>query len=289
MSRLRRSLLFVPGDDERKGERAAASGADTLLFDLEDAVVPERKGIARDLVCRLLRHRPAGGPECAVRINATSTPFFADDLAAVVEAGAQALLLPKVAGATDLIALDHRLAAAPSVALLGLIESPAAVLAAAGMASLPARVEALCFGHVDFCREMGLAAVDASQGIALHARQQVALAARALRLAPIDSVSLAVRDFEAFRRDAELGRDLGYDGKFCLHPQQVAIANEVYTPSPEQEARALEILHEWAEALRQGRGVAVVQGKMIDAPVAAAQQRIVERARAARSETRQDV
>lgn len=285
MSRLRRSLLFVPGDDERKLDRAVSSPADTLLFDLEDAVAPERKQLAREFVCQRLRERPATGPEYAVRVNPPGSPFHADDVAAVGAAGAQALLLPKVAGAADLIAVDRLLDGLglnQSVRLLALLETAAGVAAASSLAALPARVEALCFGHADFCLDMGVRVADAASGIALHARCQVALAARARGLAPLDSVSLAVRDLDACRADAQLGRDLGYDGKLCLHPAQVAIINEVYTPSQEEEAHAHEVMQAWEAAQRDGRGVLVVGGMMVDAPVASMQARVLERARQAR-------
>ena len=281
MPRLRRSLLFVPGDDERKLDKSHQSAADVLLFDLEDAVVAARKDRARAAVAARLRAATSDGPELAVRVNPPGTPAHEDDVDAVVAAGATALVVPKVVGGDVLHALAARLDGLDRdgrVALLALIESPAGLLAAGDWSSWPRRVEAVCYGHADFSLAMGLDGADAGEGIAWHARCEVALAARAADRAPIDTVHLDVRDADGCRRDARRGRELGYDGKLCLHPQQVEIVNEVYTPTAAAVARAREVVEAWAEAERAGRGVVTVGGTMSDAPLVALQQRVLERA-----------
>jgi citrate lyase subunit beta/citryl-CoA lyase len=128
---------------------------------------------------------------------------------------------------------------------------------------------------------MGLAAGDASQGVVLHARCALAIAARAGGVAPIDTVFLDVRDEPGFRRDAELGLGLGFDGKLCIHPLQVPIANQVYTPTREQIEGALRVVEASRRALAEGKGVFTVDGRMVDAPLVAAQERVLERARRA--------
>ncbi len=276
--RVRRSLLFVPGAEQRKLERATGAGADTLLLDLEDSVAPAQKEVARANVAAFLRRADFGECEAAVRVNAPGTPYFGDDVAAVVEAGGGCLLIPKCEGV-------HTLAAVAAVAsaatrLLALIESPRGVASVAAIAT-GAGVEALCFGHADFTLEMGLAEADASRGVAYHARCNVAIAAKAAGVAPIDCVYMAVRDEEGFRRDAELGRDLGYEGKLCIHPRQVEIANEVYTPTAAQIDYATRVVEAWRQAEAESRGVFTLDDRMIDAPVVALQRKVLQRARRA--------
>ena len=287
--RLRRSLLFVPGSEPRHLAKAREAGADTVLFDLEDAVALDAKPRARALVAEALRAGGFGDSEAAVRVNAPSTPFCAADLDAVVAAGADAVLVPKserpdelahvAAVLTDL----ERAAGRPpgSVRILALVETAAGVAGALALAAATPRLAALCFGHADFARDMRLPAADAAAGVILHARCAVAIAARAHGLAPIDSVCLAVRDAEAMRADAALGLQLGFDGKLCIHPRQVAIANAVYTPTAERIAAATRVVAAWRQAAAQGRGVIALDGAMIDAPVVAAAQQILARARRA--------
>lgn len=288
-ARLRRSLLFVPGGEPRRLARAREAGADTVLFDLEDAVASDDKPRARALVAEALRAGAFGEAEAAVRVNAPSTRFCDADLAAVVAAGAEAVLVPKAERVDELAgvaaALDglERAAGRPpgSVRLLALVETAAGVAGALALAAATPRLEALCFGHADFARDMRLPAADAGGGVILHARCALAVAARARGLAPIDSVCLAVRDDEAMRADAALGMQLGFDGKLCIHPRQVAIANQVYTPTAEQIAGAARVVAAWRQAQAEGRAVCTLDGAMVDAPVVAAAQEILARARRA--------
>ena len=289
MPRLRRSLLFVPGDQPRRVERARQVGADTVVLDLEDAVAPDGKARARDLVAAALRAGGFGGSEAAVRVNGLATPFCAADLAAVVEAGTEAVLLPKAERAPDLLQVAETLSrleraagrASGSVRLLALVESAAGVAEARALATATPRLEALCFGHADFALDMRLPAADPASPVIRHARCAVAIAARAAGVAPIDSVCLAVRDDEAMRADAALGLQMGFDGKLCIHPQQVAIAHAVYAPTAEQIAGAARVVAAWRRAQADGRGVFALDGAMVDAPVVAAAEEILARARRA--------
>jgi citrate lyase subunit beta/citryl-CoA lyase len=170
---------------------------------------------------------------------------------------------------------------ADGVRLLLLIESPAGIAAAVAIGRAAPHLEALCFGHADFSLQMGLGDADASRGVVYHARCTLAIAARACGIAPIDSVFLAVRDDAAFREDAALGCRLGFDGKLCIHPRQVEIVNDVYTPGPEQVEYANRVVEAWAQAAAEGRGVFALDGRMIDAPVVAVQRQVLARARRA--------
>lgn len=285
--RFRRSLLFVPGGEERKVEKARSAAADTVVLDLEDAVPPEGKDAARRAVAAAIR---AGGfrSEVAVRLNAPGTAEHARDLEALVPAGAAAFMLPKAERAGDvaraaasLEELERAAGRAEPAALLLLVESPAGVLAAVELARASARVEALCLGHADLSLLMGLEAPDPARGVVLHARCALALAARAASVAPIDTVHLDVRDDDSFRAAAELGRELGFEGKLCIHPRQAEIANEIYAPSPEQIEHARRVVAAWEEARAAGRAVSAFEGKMIDAPLVEVQRRLLERARRA--------
>jgi citrate lyase subunit beta/citryl-CoA lyase len=207
---------------------------------------------------------------------------------AVVAAGAHAIMVPKADGreiaraGETLEALERSLEIFGNrrVKVLALVESAIGISQAMTLGGSP-RVDALCFGHADFSLDMGLADADASQGIVYHARCQLVIAAKSCGVAPIDSVFLAVKDDTGFRKDAELGLRLGYEGKLCIHPRQVSILHEVYTPSRAEIDRAKQVVEAWEKAKADGRGVVSFDGKMVDAPVAAVQERVLERARRA--------
>lgn len=297
--RLRRSLLFVPGAEPRKLERAREAGADALVLDLEDSVAPQQKKEARGHVAEALRAGGFGEVEVAVRVNAPGTPWFEADLEAVIGAGGRTIMLPKAESAEELVRVAETLRRletgrggpqesqepqAPEEKggrLLALVESPAGVASALAIGRATPRVEALCFGHADFSLQMGLAEADASRGVVYHARCTLVIAAKACGVAPIDCVHLAVKDEAAFREDARLGLGLGFEGKLCIHPHQVEIANQVYTPGREQIDHALRVVEAWERAEAEGRGVFALDGKMIDAPLVEVQRRVLERARRA--------
>ena len=286
---LRRSLLFVPGGEPRKLEKARDASADTLVLDLEDSVPPAEKNRARELIAASLRRRDFTSTEIAVRVNPPGTPYFDEDLHAAVASGVDAIMLPKAEGADALRGVAERLGALERecgfpdgrVRLLALVETAAGIATAALLPGASTRVDALCFGHVDFARDMGVAATDPGQGIVLHARCALAIAARAGGIAPIDTVFVDVRDDAGFRRDAELGRSLGFDGKLCIHPGQVPLANEVHTPTQAQIDYAQRVLAAFEQARAEGKGVLTVDGEMVDAPVVMQQERILDRARRA--------
>jgi citrate lyase subunit beta/citryl-CoA lyase len=288
--RLRRSLLFVPGCEPRKLERARGAAADTILFDLEDAVPPERKAEARRCVAETLRAGGFGDTEAAVRVNPPGSPYFDADIDAVVASGGRSVMLPKSECPAELARVAETLqrleraqaaSAKEQVELLALVETPAGIAGALALGRATSRMTALCFGHADFSLQMGLPEADATCGVVYHARCSLVIAAKACGVAPIDTVHLAVHDEEAFRRDAELGRALGFEGKLCIHPRQVEIANAVYTPAPEQIAYALRVIDAWERARAEARGVFTLDGKMVDAPLVAVQQRVLVRARRA--------
>ncbi|TMA49386.1 MAG: CoA ester lyase [Deltaproteobacteria bacterium] len=287
----RRHLQAVSGHgrgEPRKLERAREAGADTVIFDLEDAVAPPRKAEARRHVAAALRAGGFGVTEAAVRINAPGTAECDADLEAVVESGGRTIMVPKAERVEEITRvvetlqrLERGRAGEPGSKLLLLVESPLGVAQALAIGRCAPGIEALCFGHADFALQLGLPDADPSRGIIYHARCALVLAAKACGLAPIDTVHLAVKDEAGFREDAARGLHLGFEGKLCIHPRQVEIANAVFTPGPAQIEYARRVIAAWEDARASERGVFTLDGKMIDAPLVAVQRRVLERARRA--------
>lgn len=296
-SRLRRSLLFVPGDAERKLDRAVTAGADTLILDLEDAVAPDQKDRARGEVAYRIRSGFFRASEVAVRINARGTEFFEADLASIVTAGARLLVIPKTESAEGIEAVARAVAPHESAGVSDPVRLLALVETARGVAQLGSfsrrkrvpgtilrrtdRLDGLCFGNADFSLDMGIGDGNLSGGIVYHARCNLAIAAVAAGVIPIDGVCLTAKDDDAFRNESEQAARLGFEGKLCIHPSQVPIANEVFTPTRHQIRAARRVVDAWRAASANGQGVISLDGKMVDAPQAAIQARILERARRA--------
>lgn len=289
MSRLRRSLLFVPASSERFLARAQNAQADSLIFDLEDAVAPERKALARETLKDVLSDSGFERFERTVRINALDTPYFLDDVLAMVEAGADGLVVPKTSTPEGIRFVDklvslaeERAGQAPgSVALLPLIEQPQAIGNAFSLAQASPRLAGMAFGHGDFSLAMGIQAGPSSDGIVLHARCQVVTAAKAAGIVPIDNVYLDIPDVEGLVAETRQGKQLGYEGKACIHPSQIEPVNAVYTPSPEEVAYARDMLAAFDGAVAEGKGAVAFRGRMIDGPIADRERMVLERARKA--------
>lgn len=289
MSRLRRSLLFVPASSERFLARAQNAQADSLIFDLEDAVAPERKALARETLKDVLSDSGFERFERTVRINALDTPYFLDDVLAMVEAGADGLVVPKtntpegIRFVDKLVSLaEERAGQVPgSVVLLPLIEQPQAIGNAFSLAQASPRLAGMAFGHGDFSLAMGIQAGPSSDGIVLHARCQVVTAAKAAGIVPIDNVYLDIPDVEGLVAETRQGKQLGYEGKACIHPSQVEPVNAAYTPSPEEVAYARDLLAAFDGAVAEGKGAVAFRGRMIDGPIADRERMVLERARKA--------
>jgi len=288
-TRLRRSLLFVPGSEQRKLDRSRETAADLLIFDLEDSVAPDHKARAREMVADHIRSVGSAEPEFSVRVNPLESPDFEADLEAVVSAGARTIMLPKSQSPEDLenaSATAARLEAkfeAPgeSVRLLALVETAAGISRVEALADADSRIDALCFGNADFSLDMGLPEADTSTGVLLHARCRLAIAAAAAKVTPIDGVCLAVKDTAAFLEEGNLALRLGFEGKLCIHPAQVEIANSIFTPTAGQIETALRVIEGWEAAVADGKGVFALDGKMIDPPLVDIQQRVIDRAKQA--------
>ena len=249
-----RSLLFVPGSRPDRFEKALAAGADAVIIDLEDAVAPADKERAREAVCAWLAPHHA----VMVRINGADTAWFRDDLALCRRPGVAAVMLPKAERAEDVAAVRG----AGAATVLPLIESAAGMAALAAIAAAPG-VQRLVFGSIDFQVDLGMR--DALEDELLFFRSQLVLASRLAGLqAPVDGVSTAIDDADQLRDDVLRARRLGFGGKLCIHPRQVASVNRHFAPSAAERAWAQRVLD--AAAASGGAAIAV-DGKMVDKPV----------------------
>lgn len=281
-----RSKLFVPATRPDRFDKALAAGPDAVAIDLEDAVPPERRPEARAALARWLSARPPAGdgaaPLLLVRVNAPGGADFDADLAALPLAGLALLNLPKVEHVDQLLAAVQRLAQAEAeqglqrpVGLLLNIETPRALRIAADLATASERVVALQLGLADLFEPAGIDRRDRA------AVQQVMLALRlAAAEAGVDALDAAFTDLaddEGLRAEAAMARRLGYQGKSCIHPRQLAVVHEVFTPDAAERARAERIVQAAAQAQRQGLGAVVVDGQMVDAPHVQRAQALLQR------------
>jgi citrate lyase subunit beta/citryl-CoA lyase len=263
--RPRRSVLFMPGSNARAIERAKTLSADALIFDLEDAVAPDAKETARQMVCDAVRAGGYGKRELIVRVNSLATAWGDADLAAVATCGADAVLLPKVEGSDAvqqaLNTLTER-GAPEQLAIWCMLETPRGILRAEDIAA-SARVAALVMGTSDLTKELH----------ARHTRERLPmlpslgwclLAGRAYGLAVLDGVHLDLNDDGGFEYACRQAAEMGFDGKTLIHPKTIAAANRIFAPSPEDVESARKIIAAHAEATDQGKGVVVVDGRLIE-------------------------
>ena len=277
--RARRTLLFVPADDPHKCRKAAASGADSVILDLEDAVAADRKAAARLATLRTLREVDFGRSERLVRINPVGTVLEVADLKALIPARPDGIVIPKVESASQIRVVARRTAAL-NVPLLALIETARGVVQLREIARSHARLEALLFGAEDLVGDIG--AVRTAQGVeAAWARGAVVLVAAAYGLQAIDTIFPALDDEEGLRRESRLAAQLGYAGKMAIHPKQLPAIAEAFTPTDEEIARARRLTEAHAHHQAAGTGVFVLDGRMVDWPMVRAAQRLLARARAA--------
>jgi citrate lyase subunit beta/citryl-CoA lyase len=264
--RPRRSVLYVPGSNARALEKARALPADALVLDLEDAVAPSAKEEARSLVLAAI----AGGlgrAEIVVRVNGPETPWGREDLALLARAGADAVLLPKAESVEAVRDAERALEAAGAPAGLALwcmIETPRGVLAADRIAGATPRLACLVAGTSDLVKDLRARHV-ADRTPVLCALSLVVLAARAHGLAALDGVHLALDDDEGFEAACRQGRNLGFDGKTLVHPRQIEGANRAFAPGAEEVAAARRIVDAHRDAVARGQGVAVVDGRVVEA------------------------
>jgi citrate lyase subunit beta/citryl-CoA lyase len=265
--RPRRSALFMPGSNPRALEKARTLDADVLILDLEDAVAPAAKGEARRLVVAALAAGGYGRRELVIRVNGGDTPWGGNDLADAARSGADAVLLPKVESAEEVkqaeVAL--RYAGAPDrLALWAMIETPRGVLAAPAIAAACRRLGCLVAGTNDLVKDLR-ARHTPGRAEVLTSLSMVVLAARAHGLACLDGVHNDLTDEAGFEAACRQGRDLGFDGKTLIHPKTIAVANAIFAPGEAELAAARAVVAAHAEAEALGKGVVVVDGRLVEA------------------------
>ena len=279
---VRRSVLFSPGDRPEMLRKAPETGADVVVFDLEDAVAPARKDEAREAVADVLTSGFDPDPEVCVRVTADDA---AADLDALLDATPDsprpdALMLPKVEAGEDVRKLaEQATERGHDLPVFALVETAQGVLHAEGIAAARPTT-AVCFGAEDLAADIGASRTEEGTEV-LYAREHAVLAASAAGVDAIDTVFTDVENEEGLRIETEFAAELGYDGKMAIHPAQVAPINDAYAPSEERVAWAERVLAAQAEADADGRGVFRVDGEMIDAPLIAQAERVIERADAA--------
>lgn len=266
--RPRRSVLYMPGANERALEKAKDLDADALILDLEDSVAPDAKADAREKVRAAVKSRAYGRRELVIRINGLDTPWGVDDLKMAADAGPHAVLVPKVARPGDIVNASRIHAAmggGEATRMWAMMETPMAIFNVREIASVHqvARLSCLVLGTNDLLKESRALATGGRFAI-LPWLSMTLLAARAYGLDVIDGVYNDFRDTQGFRTECEQGRTLGMDGKTLIHPGQLAVCNELFSPAPEEVAWSRRVIESFALPENAARGVITVDGKMVE-------------------------
>lgn len=268
--RPRRSALYMPGSNARAVEKAKTLPADTVIFDLEDAVAPDLKAEAREAVCAAVKAGGYGSRELVIRINGLSTPWGEADLAAAASAAPDAILLPKVSSPNDLLTAGMRLSAlgAPEkVRLWAMIETPLAILQAQEIAAVAqddaSRLACFVMGTNDLAKDTR-AHLKVGRAAMMPWLMTALAAARAYGIDIFDGVYNHLSDEDGFRSECIEGRDCGFDGKTLIHPNQIAIANEVFAPSHDDIEKARDIVALFELPENAGKGAISHDGRMVE-------------------------
>ncbi|HET6663255.1 MAG TPA: CoA ester lyase [Acidimicrobiales bacterium] len=264
--RPRRSVLYMPGANERALEKAKGLAADAIIFDLEDAVAPDAKGEARERVCAAVTSGEYGNRELTIRVNGLDTTWHADDLRAAAEAGPAAVVVPKVGSVADVAAIEKGLEAggAPDhTAIWAMVETPIAMLHAEEIAASSDRLTVLVMGTNDLAKELHAEHVPGRQPL-LTGLGLCLLAARATGKVILDGVYNDIADAEGFEAECLQGRQLGFDGKTLIHPSQLEPANRVWAPAPEAVDEARALIATFEAGIAEGKGVVTHNGRMIE-------------------------
>lgn len=275
MTRARRTLLYVPGSDWRKIEKAAGLGADCVCLDLEDGVAPSRKPEARELIAKALTELDFGRSERLVRINPAGSGLEGEDLQIASHPKLEGIVLPKAANAAQVQAVATRLP--QQLSLLVQIESALGLINLKEIAGADERLAALIFGAEDFAGDVGaIRTLDAEE--IFFARSAVVTYAAAFGLQAIDMLHVDFKDRAGLEKLATQGAHLGYSGMQIVHPDQIEPVTRAFTPGLEELAWAQRVVTAYEENEREGRGAFALDGKMIDMPLVKAARRVLARA-----------
>ncbi len=286
MDKLRRTMMFVPGNNAGMLKDAHIYGADSLMFDLEDSVSIHEKDTARFLVYNAIKSVDYEGTEIVVRINGMDT-CGKEDIEAVIRAGVDVIRLPKTETAADVVEVDEAMTEVEkkigkevgSTLMMAAIEGPLGAINALSIATASKRLMGIALGAEDYVRSMKTNRTPGGVEL-LAARSAIVMAARAAGIYALDTVFSNVDDEEGLRRETQLIKDLGFDGKSVINPRQIAVVNSIFNPTEKQIDDALKIMKAIKEAEAKGSGVIALNGKMIDKPVVARAERVIEIAKA---------
>lgn len=284
---MRRSMLFLPGNNPNMLINGNCLGADSVIFDLEDAVSPDEKDAARILVRNTMRYMDFCGCEIIVRINSIDTPYWQKDIDAILPYTPGLILLPKTGSAADVHTADAYLTAAEeklgikagAVGLMPLIETALGVENAFAIATSTKRVQALFLGAEDLTADLQCKRTKEGREIE-YARTRLVMAARAAGIEVYDTPFTDVNDDEGIETDATLAKSLGFSGKASISPRHVDVINRVFSPTLPEIDYAYEVMEAIALAKKQGKGAIALRGKMIDAPIVTRAQRTIAMAEA---------
>jgi len=269
MSRLLRSLLFVPGNNQRFLEKAKTLSSDIVCFDLEDSVPVEEKKFARDLIKKALEERQQYQAEIYVRTNSPVSGLVGDDLAAVVQKGLDGIVIPKVNNAGEIKKIERILAGLEKKRRLAKIELVASIESAEGVvnsyliASSSRRVSALVFGVFDLLNDLGVEYTKRAEG-ARYARAKIPIDARAAGKYALDAIWQDLNDADGLEKDCAVARDLGYAGKTIIHPNQIQAVHGVFHPASHEIEWAKKVINAYESAKKMRKGATKVEEKMID-------------------------
>jgi len=262
----RRSVLYMPGANERALEKAKTLPADALILDLEDAVAPDAKEAARERVCAAAASGDYGSREVTIRVNGLDTEWHDADLRAAAQAGPAAVVVPKVNSAAEVHNIERALelgGVSDSTKIWAMVETPVAMLHAEENAAASERLTVLVMGTNDLAKELHAEFVPGRAPL-LGGLSLCLLAARATGKVILDGVYNDVKDLAGFEAECLQGRQFGFDGKTLIHPGQIEPCNRVFAPSDDEVAQARKIIAAFDEAKAEGRGVVTVDGRMIE-------------------------
>ena len=300
MERLRRTMMFVPGNNPGMMADAHIYGPDSIMLDLEDSVTMAEKDAARLLVYNALKTIDYGDTEMVVRINPLNTPYGKKDVEAVVKAGVDVIRMPKTETADEvreveeeILKWETELGCVGRTKIMAAIESALGIVNAYPIATASKRMMGIALGAEDYCANLKTQRTQGDNpnfGLELLlARQTIVVAARAAGIDALDTVYSNLDDMDTFRREVELIKTLGFDGKSIINPRQIEIVNEVFAPKQKDIEKALKIIAAIKEAEQKGSGVIAVNGKMVDRPVVIRAERTINLAIAAGVIKKEDI
>ncbi len=295
MQRLRRTMMFVPGNNPAMMQDAFIYGPDSIMLDLEDSVTLAEKDAARLLVHNALKTIDYGDTEMVVRINPLNTPYGKKDIEAVVKAGVHVIRMPKTETAdevreveAEIERVEAELGCVGRTKIMAAIESALGIVNAYDIAIASKRMMGIALGAEDYCANLKTQRTPEGAELLL-ARETIVVAARAAGIDALDTVFSNVNDMETFRKEVELIKTLGFDGKSIINPRQIEVVNEVFAPTEKDITKARAIIAAIKEAEEKGSGVISLNGKMIDRPVVIRAERTIELAIASGILTKEDL